>query len=54
MFVFKKIVPEDSDWSAIENAYDSSVFHCQKWSDYLKKAGHKPVVFFRLKKEGMS
>lgn len=45
MFVFKKIVPEDSDWNAIENACDSTVFHCQKWSDYLKKAGYKPIVF---------
>lgn len=44
MFEFQIIQPTENDWLEIENTYDSTVFHCQKWSKYLCKAGYRPIV----------
>ena len=42
---FKEITPTAADWQKIEACYDTTTFHSQEWSAYLKRVGYKPVVF---------
>lgn len=44
MYQFKIIHPNLSIWEEIENSYDSTCFHTQKWNTYLKRIGHKPLM----------
>ena len=43
MYHFEKIQPTKEIWNEIENSFDSTCFHSQKWHRYLKRIGHKPI-----------
>ena len=44
IYSFQLIHPSGSDWDLIEAAYDTTVFHCRKWNDYVVQTGYKPFV----------
>ncbi len=41
---FTEIIPTAADWTAIESAIDSTCFHCQSWSNYLRRIGYPPFI----------
>ena len=45
MYFFREIPSNDVNWNAVEATCDSTVFHSQKWTQYLKKIHNKPIVF---------
>lgn len=44
MYTFKELQPTAADWQAVEATYDSTVFHSEKWSHYIRKIRNKPIV----------
>lgn len=43
-YIFKRIKPTELDWSLIESAADSTVFHSKGWNDYIIRIGYRPFV----------
>lgn len=43
-YSFQVIQPTEEDWQKIESSNDSTVFHCEKWNNYLVDIGYSPII----------